>query len=234
MGDERRDQRRTRRCITVEVQADQDIMLHGLKAILGGEPDLVLVASDGDDVADVIVFAPDSFQRIGFDRAGHGDRLNRLVVVDHGFRAPDLVSYLRVGVRGFVSINAHADELRRAITAVCDGALYLSQDLAAEFTIALAFAPPVPLSVSEPPTADVITLSPLTRQEAATLRLVAQGFTHRQVARRLCLTEATVATYVKRIRGKLGVGNKADLTRMALALGIIDVTSPADSLSTPA
>jgi DNA-binding NarL/FixJ family response regulator len=35
------------------------------------------------------------------------------------------------------------------------------------------------------------------------------------------LTEATVSTYVKRIRSKLNVGNKADLTRTAIELGLL-------------
>jgi ATP/maltotriose-dependent transcriptional regulator MalT len=48
----------------------------------------------------------------------------------------------------------------------------------------------------------------------------AAGLTHRQIARRMMLTEATVSTYVKRIRNKLGVGNKADLTRKAFELGL--------------
>jgi hypothetical protein len=34
------------------------------------------------------------------------------------------------------------------------------------------------------------------------------------------LTEATVSTYVKRIRNKLNVGNKAELTRMAIRFGL--------------
>ncbi|MEK8143043.1 LuxR C-terminal-related transcriptional regulator [Streptomyces sp. M10(2022)] len=41
------------------------------------------------------------------------------------------------------------------------------------------------------------------------------------MARRMDLTEATVSTYVKRIRNKLNVGNKADLTRKAIELGLL-------------
>src|SRR6266545_1363557 len=58
----------------------------------------------------------------------------------------------------------------------------------------------------------------LARREQETLRYIAHGFTHAQTARRMGVSPATVDTYVKRIRTKLGLGNKADLTRRAMEL----------------
>ena len=46
--------------------------------------------------------------------------------------------------------------------------------------------------------------------------LIARGYTHAQAATRMGVTKATVDTYVERIRAKLQVGNKAELTRAAL------------------
>jgi DNA-binding CsgD family transcriptional regulator len=40
------------------------------------------------------------------------------------------------------------------------------------------------------------------------------------------LTEATVNTYAKRLRAKLNVGNKAQLTRVAIELGHLDERRP--------
>ncbi|MFC7585743.1 response regulator transcription factor [Nonomuraea antimicrobica] len=48
------------------------------------------------------------------------------------------------------------------------------------------------------------------------LRRISQGLTHGQIATRLGISRHTVDTYVKRIRAKLGAGNKAELTRAAL------------------
>jgi DNA-binding CsgD family transcriptional regulator len=53
----------------------------------------------------------------------------------------------------------------------------------------------------------------LAPRELETATLLAQGLTHRQISRRMGLTEATVSTYVKRLRAKLNVGNKAELTK---------------------
>ena len=55
----------------------------------------------------------------------------------------------------------------------------------------------------------------LSEREEQVLRQIAHGFTHGQVATRLGISPHTVDTYVKRIRSKLGVGNKAELTRAA-------------------
>lgn len=59
----------------------------------------------------------------------------------------------------------------------------------------------------------------LTPREEETLGYIARGFTHGQTARRMGVSRATVDTYVKRIRQKLCLGNKADLTRKAIQLG---------------
>jgi DNA-binding NarL/FixJ family response regulator len=61
----------------------------------------------------------------------------------------------------------------------------------------------------------------LSGREAQVLRQISSGLTHDQVATRLGISRHTVDTYVKRIRAKLGAGNKADLTRAAIAGGVI-------------
>jgi DNA-binding CsgD family transcriptional regulator len=56
----------------------------------------------------------------------------------------------------------------------------------------------------------------LSEREEQVLRQISRGLTHRQVAIHLGISRHTVDTYVKRIRSKLGVGNKAELTRAAM------------------
>jgi RNA polymerase sigma factor (sigma-70 family) len=60
----------------------------------------------------------------------------------------------------------------------------------------------------------------LSERERQVLGHIARGLTQGQVARRLGISEHTVDTYVKRIRAKLGAGNKAELTRLALLGGL--------------
>jgi DNA-binding NarL/FixJ family response regulator len=63
------------------------------------------------------------------------------------------------------------------------------------------------------PKLDVTSLS---GRESQVLQFIACGYTHDQIARRLGISPHTVNTYVKRIRAKLTVGNKAELTRAAV------------------
>lgn len=56
----------------------------------------------------------------------------------------------------------------------------------------------------------------LSTRELQVLTHIAHGLTHGQIARRLGISPHTVDTYVKRVRSKLGIGNKAELTRFAL------------------
>jgi DNA-binding NarL/FixJ family response regulator len=57
----------------------------------------------------------------------------------------------------------------------------------------------------------------LSPRELQVLVKIANGHTHGQVARALGISQHTVDTYVKRIKHKLGAGNKADLTRAAMS-----------------
>jgi DNA-binding CsgD family transcriptional regulator len=66
----------------------------------------------------------------------------------------------------------------------------------------------------------------LSEREEQVLRQISHGLTHGQIATRLAISPHTVDTYVKRIRAKLGVGNKAELTRAAL-LGRVVADQPA-------
>jgi DNA-binding CsgD family transcriptional regulator len=58
----------------------------------------------------------------------------------------------------------------------------------------------------------------LSPRENEVLRQVAAGLTHAQVATRLGISRHTVDTYVKRIRSRMDLGNKAELTRAAMAV----------------
>jgi DNA-binding CsgD family transcriptional regulator len=61
----------------------------------------------------------------------------------------------------------------------------------------------------------------LSARESTALKWIATGLTHSQIGRRMGISRHTVDTYIKRIRAKLGLGNKAELTRAAVALGLL-------------
>ena len=130
----------------------------------------------------------------------------RVLIVADFTGGQGVAEALRVGAYGCVTRETGDDDLLRAIETVAGGGLHVSAGLATRLQSELrrSAAPPQPLAP----------------RETETLRWLAAGLTHGQIARRMDLTETTVSTYVKRIKNKLNVGNKADLTRKAIELGL--------------
>ncbi|MCO5974916.1 response regulator transcription factor [Actinoallomurus soli] len=188
----------------------------GLESLLAGSPSarpVVVVAEPAElDPAgprpDVILLGPSPETEGTLDEVvGKLATLGRVLVVAEFRWRQSVTAVLRAGAHGCVTREAGDDELLGAIATVARGGLHIAPELAGRLHTELRLSP-----AAEPPA--------LARREVETLRWLAAGLTHRQIARRMALTEATVSTYVKRIRSKLGVGNKADLTRKAFELGL--------------
>lgn len=70
------------------------------------------------------------------------------------------------------------------------------------------------------PATDSTEAPALTPRELETLRHIAAGRTYLQTARHMGLSQHTVDTYLRRIRAKFDVNTTAELTRLAMALGL--------------
>ncbi|WP_051951103.1 LuxR C-terminal-related transcriptional regulator [Actinacidiphila yeochonensis] len=204
----------------VAVVEYNSLVRRGLESLLSGFPGalLVSVVAEPHELAaglagrlgpDVIVLGPPPDPGLDLDRViGSLSELGRVLVVGDFLGGRQVSEALRAGAYGCVSRQTDDEELLGAIGTVAQGGMHISPVLAARLRAELRRPP-----AASPPT--------LARREIETLRWLAAGLTHRQIARRMALTETTVSTYVKRIRNKLGVGNKADLTRKALELGLL-------------
>ena len=54
------------------------------------------------------------------------------------------------------------------------------------------------------------------------LKLLAQGYTNKEVGTQLSLSVKTIETHRARLADKLGLRSRADLTRYALEMGLLD------------
>jgi ATP/maltotriose-dependent transcriptional regulator MalT len=66
----------------------------------------------------------------------------------------------------------------------------------------------------------------LSRRESATVELIGQGHSNKEIARQLGIAPETVKTYVKRIFSKLGVERRAQAVSRAHALGFMGEYAP--------
>ncbi len=60
----------------------------------------------------------------------------------------------------------------------------------------------------------------LAPREQEALKHIAAGCTYLQTARSMGLSKHTVDAYLRRIRAKLGINSTAELTRLAISLGL--------------
>ncbi|GAA5199801.1 response regulator transcription factor [Rugosimonospora acidiphila] len=132
------------------------------------------------------------------------------VVISAWDRPPGLLTAARAGARGCVLRQSTHDTVARAVSVVAAGGFYLCESLIDRFQ----------LELSRSTGNDTHGLGP---REVETLRWVARGLTHAEIAKRMGLTRTTINTYVKRIRGKLKVNSRSDLIRIAIELGELTV-----------
>lgn len=120
---------------------------------------------------------------------------------------PDAGRYLDAGASGVITKRATPERILGAIDAAIRGATVVPAAC-----VEKADNEPVPATDHIVPAG-----GRLSGREEQVLRQISRGLTHTQIATRLGISPHTVDTYVKRIRAKLGLGNKAELTRAALA-----------------
>ncbi len=124
-----------------------------------------------------------------------------------------VVSAIRSGARAFVLKKASDNDLLDALRTVAKGGSYLSPQVSDRLLKRIQKGD---LEAKPAPSA----LENLSPREVQVLRLVAEGKTSKEIAVMLNLGLQTVRGYRKTMMKKLGVGNVAGLTQVALAAGI--------------
>jgi two-component system, NarL family, response regulator NreC len=130
-------------------------------------------------------------------------------------------SYLRAalaaGASGYVAKSAVDAELLAAIRSVAQGRTFVTITLSDRGTHQVLGDQPT--RTESPPGVPVKLLS---SREQEVLKLLAQGYTNKEVGTQLCLSVKTIETYRGRLADKLGLRSRADLTRYALEVGLLD------------
>jgi DNA-binding NarL/FixJ family response regulator len=128
--------------------------------------------------------------------------------------AEDVIAVIRAGARGYVTKTISSDELATAITRVRDGDAVFSPRLAG--FVLDAFSGDPPPTVADPQ------LEQLSPREREVMRLIARGYTYKEIARQLSLSVKTVETHRAQLMERLDIHDVAGLVRFAIRVGLID------------
>jgi DNA-binding NarL/FixJ family response regulator len=196
---------------------DHQLFLAGVRSELSGRVDLVGDAYEVDtairgvretkpDVVLIDVHMPGGggLAVIEAVRETHPDvKFLALSVSD---AAEDVIALVRAGARGYVTKTISPDELVDVIKRIDGGDAYFSPRLAG--FVLDAFAGDI--EVSADPEVEQLTV-----REKEVLRLIARGYTYKEVAKRLSISVKTVETHVSAVLRKLQLSNRHQLTQWA-------------------
>jgi two-component system response regulator NreC len=198
---------------------DHAVVREGLKALIQAEPGLNLVGEAGEGesaIREAVRLKPDvvvmDVSMPGVNGTEATERLKKQMpeIRVVALTAHEDTSYakqlLEVGASGFVLKRAAAHVLIDAIRTVADGKVYIDPAVGARMVQGyLKNVGGVKSDLSE--------------RENAVLRLIAKGYSNKEVAAKLELSVKTVETYKARSMEKLKLDSRVDIIRYAMGQG---------------
>lgn len=124
----------------------------------------------------------------------------------------DVVSVIRAGARGYVTKSIAPADLAVSIERVAAGDAAFSPRLAGFVLDAFG---------TEEAANEEDELDLLTEREQEVMRLIARGYTYKEVAAELFLSVKTIETHVSAVLRKLQLSNRNELTRWAVKRNIV-------------
>lgn len=212
--------------IKVLLADDHPVVIDGLKSVIEKKCEDIEVtgeASNGKEVLEIAeknlidVYVLDISMPIlnGIETAIRLKKMDpetKIIILSIHDKRIFVEKALKNGARGYILKESATEEVIRAIREVYMGRFYLSPAIS-NFVVN-GFIENMNNSKKDE---DEINL---TRREREILQLIAEGFTNKDIARKLNLSLYTVHVHRKNIMKKLDVHNHADVVRYAIKEGI--------------
>lgn len=216
--------------VRVLVVDDQALVRQGIRSLLelGG---ITVVAEAGDGA-----------EALALLEKGTGDQVPQVVLLDlrmprydglwllkklqqAGNEIPVLVlttfdddtlvlDALRAGARGYLLKDVTVEQLSAAVQALAEGGTLIAPSITDRLLRAIKASP-------EPAGARGVVVEQLTEREIEVLRLVAEGYSNRQIAELVHLAEGTVKNHISSILIKLGARDRTNAVLRAIREGIL-------------
>ena len=214
--------------ITIVIADDHEMVRSGFAMILNSQDDMQVIggAADGREAYSLvsrlrpdillldISMPPGESGLVACEKIARDFPETRTIVLTM-FEETDYLFYvLRGGACGYVLKNASTEELIRAIKAVHEGGIYVQESMGKRLNEKLTNRP----DSQEPDPYKV-----LSNRELEVLRLLAEGYTNREIAEKIFVSVKTVETHRSKIYAKLGFESRANLVHYAIKHHILSI-----------
>jgi DNA-binding NarL/FixJ family response regulator len=213
--------------VRVLLADDHATVRHGLRLMIDAEPDMTVIgeANDGNEaIRQVVDLEPDvivmdismpGMNGLAATRALKKMRPESIIItltrhVDEAY----LQELLRAGASGYVLKRSAPTELLHAIRLTAAGGQYLDSTLTARATAQFVGDE---RGASRGP-------GRLTDREAEVLRLIASGYSNKEIAARLGLSVKTIEAHKANAMRKLDLTGRIDIVKYAVLQGWLDHT----------
>ncbi|GAA1303620.1 response regulator [Pseudonocardia xinjiangensis] len=220
--------------IRVVLADDEPLTRAGIRAVLGADPGIAVVAeaSDGREaLTQVQAHRPDvallDIVMPGLDGLSAGAEITRtvpataVIMLTTFSEDEHIARALGDGASGFLVKSGDPLELLRGIRAVAAGAAFLSPTVAQRVIRQLGSGGAGRMSSAARAREQV---TGLTSREREVLCLVGGGLSNAEIGRRLHVAEGTVKVFVSAVLRGLGVRNRVQAAIVAYEAGLVDRT----------
>jgi DNA-binding NarL/FixJ family response regulator len=182
----------------VEVVGDASEVDAAIEMIGERQPDVVLVD----------VHMPGGGGRAVIEAVNPQHPEVRFLALSVSDAAEDVIDVIRAGARGYVTKTISGVDLADAIRRVADGDAVFSPRLAGFVLDAFAHERPDPVDPE---------LDQLTPREREVMRLLARGYSYKEIARELTISVKTVESHASAVLRKLQLSSRHELSTWAAA-----------------
>jgi DNA-binding NarL/FixJ family response regulator len=212
--------------VRVAVIDDQTLVRQGIRGLLelSGKVEVIAEASDGDEAVSLV-------EEHGPDVVLMDMRMSRLngaeaitAMSEAGLDTPVIIlttfddheqvlDGIRAGAKGYLLKDVSLENLIRAIESVAAGDTMIQPAITEALLMGLSRQAPE-FEASDMP-------EPLTPRETEVLRLMAGGYSNKEISQALSKSEGTIKNHVSNILAKLGVRDRTRAVLKAIELNAI-------------
>lgn len=209
--------------VRVLLADDHVTVRHGLRLLIDGQPDMIVVAEASDgrtalaraqevrpDVIVMDISMPGTNGLVGTRLLRKTLPASRIITLTRHSDDAYLQELLRAGVAGYVLKQSAPNELLQAIRAVSAGGQYLDSYLTSRVTAGYLGREGRKAARPE---------APLSERETEVLRMIASGYSNKEIAARLDLSVKTVEAHKANAMRKLGLAGRIDIVKYAVLQG---------------